>query len=170
MSGGEGRVRVATLTASDTRTEESDAGGRLLRELLEASGFVLAQHAIVREDEASLAAAFDALLADPTIDAVVSTGGTGIAPRDRTIDVLAPRLERELEGFGEAFRRLSWDEVGPRSILSRALAGTARGKVLVALPGSLGAVRLGVTAILAPVLAHAVALASGAHRGGHVGS
>jgi molybdopterin adenylyltransferase len=168
MSGGERRIRVATITASDTRTDENDTGGRLLRELLEAAGFELAPHAIVREDEATLAAAFDALLADPGIDAIVSTGGTGIAPRDLTIEVLAPRLERELEGFGEAFRRLSWDEVGPRSILSRALAGTTRGKVLVALPGSLGAVKLGVTEVLAPVLAHAVALASGAHRGGHV--
>src|SRR4029077_16613842 len=98
-------------------------------------------------------------------EAVVLTGGTGIAPRDRTIEVLAPLFEKTLDGFGEAFRRLSWDEIGPRSILSRAVAGVIRGRVVAALPGSLKAVRLGVEQVLAPTLAHATDLAPG--RGGH---
>jgi molybdenum cofactor biosynthesis protein B len=157
-------VRIATLTLSDTRTAADDEGGRLLGDLLRAAGFEVASHAIVREDdEAIRAAVLDRCGAD--VGAVVLTGGTGIAPRDRTIEVLAPLFEKVLDGFGEAFRRLSWDAVGPRAILSRAAAGVIRGRVVVALPGSPGAVRLGVEQLLAPTLAHAVALASG--QGGH---
>jgi molybdopterin adenylyltransferase len=94
-------------------------------------------------------------------DAVVFTGGTGIAPRDVTYEAVDALLEKRLDGFGEAFRRLSWDQVGPRSVLSRAVAGVHRGHVLVALPGSPRAVVLAVDAILAPILSHAVALARG---------
>lgn len=158
--------RVATLTLSDTRTSADDEGGRLLGELLRAAGFEVVSHAIVREDDASIRAAVEERCA-ADVDAVVLTGGTGVAPRDRTIEVLSPLFEKTLDGFGEAFRRLSWDEVGPRSILSRAAAGVIRGKVVAALPGSVKAVRLGVERILAPVLAHAVDLASG--RGVHHG-
>jgi molybdopterin adenylyltransferase len=157
-------VRVATLTLSDTRTPADDEGGRLLGELLRAAGFAVVSHAIVREDDASIRAAVEERCA-ADVDAVVLTGGTGVAPRDRTIEVLSPLFEKTLDGFGEAFRRLSWDEVGPRSILSRAAAGVIHGRVVAALPGSVKAVRLGVERILAPVLAHAVELAAG--RGGH---
>ena len=91
-------------------------------------------------------------------DAVVTTGGTGIAPRDQTYEAVDALLEKRLDGFGEAFRRLSWDEVGPRAILSRAVAGTRGRAVLVALPGSVKGVRLAVTQVLGPVLPHMVAL------------
>ena len=158
--------RVATLTLSDTRTPADDEGGRLLGDLLRAAGFEVASHAIVREDDASIRAAVEARCASD-VDAVVLTGGTGVAPRDRTIEVLSPMFEKTLDGFGEAFRRLSWDEVGPRSILSRAAAGVIRGKVVAALPGSVKAVRLGVERVLAPVLGHAIDLAAG--RSGHHG-
>jgi molybdenum cofactor biosynthesis protein B len=157
-------VRIATLTLSDTRTPEDDEGGRLLGELLRAAGFEVVSHAIVREDEDAIrAAVLDRCGAD--VGAVVLTGGTGIAPRDRTVEVLAPLFDKLLDGFGEAFRRLSWDAVGPRAILSRAVAGVIRGRVVAALPGSPAAVRLGVEHLLAPTLAHAVDLAAG--RGGH---
>jgi molybdopterin adenylyltransferase len=92
---------------------------------------------------------------------VVTTGGTGIAPRDRTYEAVEALLEKKLDGFGEAFRRLSWDEVGPRAVLSRAVAGVYRGRILAALPGSPKAVVLAVDRVLAPILAHAVALARG---------
>lgn len=159
------KVRVATITLSDTRTAEDDEGGALLGELLAAAGFEVATHAIVREDPEAMRAQVQALAIHAGVDAIVMTGGTGIAPRDRTIEVLAPMLEKTLDGFGEAFRRLSWDEIGPNAILSRALAGTLNGRVIAALPGSPKALRLAVERLLAPVLAHAVALASG--RGGH---
>jgi molybdenum cofactor biosynthesis protein B len=159
------QIRVATLTLSDTRTPEDDEGGRLLGELLRAAGFTVTSHAIVREDDAAIRDAVLARVGDAEVDAVVCTGGTGVAPRDRTVEVLAPLFDKPIEGFGEAFRRLSWDQIGPRAILSRAAAGVIRSRVVAALPGSLKAVRLGVEALLAPTLAHAVELAQG--RGGH---
>jgi molybdopterin adenylyltransferase len=158
-------VRVATITSSDTRTEADDEGGRVLGELLRAAGFEVASHAIVREDPGALTAAVAARLGEAAVDAIVITGGTGIAPRDRTLEAILPLLEKTIDGFGEAFRRLSFEEIGPNAILSRAAAGVANGKVLVALPGSVKAVRLGATKLLGPTLGHACALASG--RGGH---
>ena len=158
-------VRIATLTLSDTRTPEDDEGGRLLGELLRAAGFEVVSHAIVREDDDAIRAAVLERCADAGVDALVLTGGTGVAPRDRTVEVVAPLFDKPIEGFGEAFRRLSWDQIGPRAILSRAAAGVIRGRVVAALPGSLKAVQLGVEQLLAPTLGHAVDLAAG--RGGH---
>jgi molybdenum cofactor biosynthesis protein B len=106
-------------------------------------------------------------LCSSDIDAIVLTGGTGIAPRDRTIEVLEPLFEKTIPGFGEAFRRLSWDEIGANAILSRAVAGVVDGRVVIALPGSVSAVRLAVEKIIVPTLAHAVDLASGRHRHRH---
>lgn len=165
---GHSTVRIATLTLSDTRTIEDDEGGRLLGELLRTAGFEVVSHAIAREDEAAIRAAVTAAL-DTEIDALVLTGGTGIAPRDRTVEVLAPLFDKTLDGFGEAFRRLSWDQIGANAILSRAAAGVIRGRVVIALPGSLKAVRLGVEQLVAPTLKHAVDLASGrsTHHHGH---
>ena len=154
-------LRVATLTLSDTRTVADDVSGLLLGELLGAAGFEVASHEVVREDEALLRAAVVRLLDAPGVDAIVTTGGTGIAPRDRAIETVEPLFEKTVDGFGEAFRRLSWDEIGARGLLSRATMGVARGRVVVALPGSPGAVRLGVEKLLAPMLAHAVGIASG---------
>jgi molybdenum cofactor biosynthesis protein B len=158
-------VRIATLTLSDTRTPEDDEGGRLLGALLRAAGFEIVSHAIVREDDALIRDAVLARCADVGVDAVVLTGGTGVAPRDRTVEVLAALFDKPIEGFVEAFRRLSWDQIGPRAILSRAAAGVVRGRVVAALPGSLKAVQLGVEQLLGPTLGHAVDLAAG--RGGH---
>ncbi len=154
-------IRVATLTLSDTRTPDDDDGGRLLGELLGAAGFVVVSHAIVREDDGAVRAAVVERCASAEVDALVLTGGTGVAPRDRVIEVIAPLFAKTIDGFGEAFRRLSWDQIGPNAILSRAAAGVIDGRVVIALPGSLKAVRLGVEALVAPTLAHAVGLASG---------
>ena len=153
--------RVATLTISDSRTDDDDQGGPELRRLLAAAGFQLGAHAIVPDGVDAVRAAVKALCADPAIDAVVTTGGTGISPRDQTTEAIEGLLDRRLDGFGEAFRRLSWDQVGPRAILSRALAGTVAGKIVVALPGSPRALALAVEQILASLLPHAVAVARG---------
>ena len=158
-------IRIATLTLSDTRTPDDDEGGRLLGDLLRVHGYAIVSHAVLREDPMLLRAAVLDLCDAGAVDAIVLTGGTGIAPRDRTIETLAPLFEKTLDGFGEAFRRLSWDQIGPNAILSRAAAGVIHGVVIAALPGSLKAVRLGVETLLAPTLAHATALAQG--RGGH---
>jgi molybdenum cofactor biosynthesis protein B len=155
---------IFTVTVSDTRSSADDASGAALKE--ELASFTLARHEIVRDEpEAILAVIAEAQGAG--VDAIVFTGGTGIAPRDITYETVASRLDKTLDGFGEAFRRLSWDEIGPRAILSRATAGTI-GKLLVfLLPGSTKAVRLGAKQLIAPVLAHAVDLANGRthHKG-----
>jgi molybdenum cofactor biosynthesis protein B len=153
-------LRVATITVSDTRTEADDEGGRRLRELLRAAGFSLAPHSIVKDDPDAIRGALERCAADAT-DAIVTTGGTGIAPRDQTYEAVAALLEKRLDGFGEAFRRLSWDAIGPKAILSRAIAGVWRGRVVAALPGSPSSLELGVNGILAPVLTHACRLLRG---------
>jgi molybdenum cofactor biosynthesis protein B len=154
-------LRVAAITVSDTRTIDDDEGGARLRERLEAAGFVVSLRALVRDEPAELTAQIARICDEDLADAVVTTGGTGIAPRDRTYEAVEALLEKKLDGFGEAFRRLSWDAVGPRAVLSRAVAGVHRGRVLAALPGSPKAVVLAVDRVLAPILAHAVALARG---------
>lgn len=154
-------VRIATLTLSDTRTPDNDEGGKLLGDLLRAAGFTITSHAVLREDLDRIQDAVKVLIAARDAQAIVMTGGTGIAPRDRTIEAVAPLLDKTLDGFGEAFRRLSWDQIGPRGILSRAVAGVAGGVIVIALPGSPKAVQLAVESLIAPTLAHAVALASG---------
>jgi molybdenum cofactor biosynthesis protein B len=159
-------VRVAVVTISDTRTAGDDVGGAVLVERLEAAGATITLRTIVRDEPDEVRAVVARVCDEDLADAVVTTGGTGIAPRDRTYEAVHDLLDKRLEGFGEAFRRLSWDEVGPRAILSRALAGTHRGRVIAALPGSPKAVALAVDRVLGPVLAHAVALARG-ERAGH---
>ena len=150
-------LHVATITVSDTRHAGNDAGGDTLRECLGHFGFVLMPHATVPDDPARVReAVLQAIEAGAC--AVVTTGGTGIAPRDHTYEAVSALLEKTLDGFGEAFRRLSWEQVGARSVLSRAVAGTARGALVFALPGSPKAVSLAVRELVGPLLPHAVAL------------
>jgi molybdopterin adenylyltransferase len=163
-SGG-ARVRVAAITVSDTRTMADDEGGERLRGRLEAAGWVVTVREIVRDEPDELRQLIARICDTDLADAIVTTGGTGIAPRDRTYEAVDALLEKRLDGFGEAFRRLSWEEVGARSVLSRAVAGVYRGRVVVALPGSPKAVVLAVDRVLAPILAHAVALARGEKHG-----
>jgi molybdenum cofactor biosynthesis protein B len=148
-------VFVATL--SDTRDAHNDRSGALIRALLEEEGHVVAGTAIWREDAGTLRREIDTLLERADLDAVVLTGGTGIAPRDITFDLLAALYERPLPGFGELFRMLSYAEIGSAAYLSRASAGVARGKMIFSLPGSLGAVRLGMLKLVLPELGHVVA-------------
>ena len=162
---GDGMVRVAIITVSDTRTADDDEGGARLRERLEVAGFLVTMRGLVKDEPDELCAQIARVCDEDLADAVVTTGGTGIAPRDRTYEAIEGLLEKKLDGFGEAFRRLSWDEVGPRAVLSRAVAGVHRGRVLAALPGSPKAVVLAVDKVLAPILAHAVGLARGDKHG-----
>lgn len=160
MSGhqGERSARVLTVTVSDTRTEADDRGGQTLREALAAQGHTVVRHAIVRDDRDAIQAVILRAIEDDEADAVVLTGGTGIARRDITYEAVTELFEKTLDGFGEAFRRVSWDEVGPRAILSRAVAGTKKRTVIVALPGSVAGVRTAVEKVLGPTLGHMVAL------------
>ena len=141
------------------QTVEAPSGGRRMRVASPATEQPIGDLAVTTADEvrAAVARVCDGDLAD----AIVTTGGTGIAPRDRTYEAIQGLLDKTLDGFGEAFRRLSWDEVGARSVLSRAVAGVHRGRIVAALPGSPKAVVLAVDRVLAPILTHAVALARG---------
>jgi molybdopterin adenylyltransferase len=164
---GRAAIRVATLTISDTRNPETDVSGQRLRELLANAGFGLATHRIATDDPDAIRGGLREALAEGA-DAVITTGGTGVAPRDVTVEVLAALFEKTLDGFGEAFRRLSWDRIGPRAVLSRAIAGIVSGRFVAALPGSPKAVELAVNDVLVPILEHAVRLGRGeTTHGGH---
>ena len=155
-------ARVLTVTVSDTRTEVDDLSGRALAE--ELAAFTLVRHVIVPDEPERLLDLVKAMMAHDEADALVFTGGTGIAPRDRTVEALESVFDKKLEGFGEAFRRLSWEEIGPRSVLSRATAGSIGTHLVFCLPGSEKAVRLGAREIIAPILGHAVDLVHGRTR------
>jgi molybdenum cofactor biosynthesis protein B len=149
-------LRVALVTASDSRVAADDEGGRVLRELAEAAGFQIVGAALLREEPAELGAHVAALAASGAVDAVFVTGGTGIAPRDRTPEAVGALFERRLPGFGELFRALSYAEIGPAAMLSRADAGVVGATLVFLLPGSPAAVRLAMEKLIAPELAHAI--------------
>src|SRR5262245_41220670 len=153
-------MKVAILTASDTRTPENDVSGKVLREGLQGAGHEIVATRLVPDDEGPLEAALRDLLAQG-VDAVVITGGTGVAARDRTPEVVQRVCERELPGFGELFRMLSFEEIGAAAMASRATAGLAGGQLVFALPGSPAACRLALDRLLVPQLPHLVALARG---------
>ena len=151
-------VRCAVLTVSDTRRGREDSSGALAERLLARAGHSVIARAWTRDDRAAIRRAARSLLARRTLDALIVTGGTGVAPRDVTPEALLPICERRLPGFGERFRALSHREVGEAAWLSRADAGIANGRLIVLLPGSRGAVRLGLTRVLLPELSHLVRL------------
>jgi molybdenum cofactor biosynthesis protein B len=165
MTMAERPLRLAAVTVSDTRTAADDESGATLRERLGAAGFVVSMRAIVRDEPSEVRAVITRICDEDLADAIVTTGGTGVAPRDGTYEAIEALLEKKLDGFGEAFRRLSWDQIGARAVLSRAVAGVHRGRVVAALPGIPRAVALGVDRILAPLLPHAAALARGEKHG-----
>lgn len=149
-------VRVAVLTISDTRTRETDTGGDTAEELLRKAGQKIVARQIVRDEVASIRTSLIDFLARPDVDAVVTTGGTGISARDTTYEVVDRMIEKKLEGFGEIFRMLSYEEIGAAAIMSRAVAGAVGAKFVASLPGSRNAVRLAVEKLLVPELAHIV--------------
>jgi len=136
-------VNIAVLTVSDTRTEADDKSGRTLAELIVRDGHRVAARAIVRDDVAAIVGQLRTWIADPAIDVVISTGGTGVTGRDVTPEAFRQVYEKEIEGFGELFRMLSYEKVKTSTIQSRATGGVAGGTYLFALPGSPGACRDG---------------------------
>ena len=149
-------VRLAVLTISDTRTPENDTGGDTIEELMRGAGHEIVERRIVRDDAARIRTELVNLLARPDVDAIITTGGTGISARDTTYEVVDRMLEKKLDGFGEIFRALSYEEIGAAAILSRAVAGAVGTKLVASLPGSRNAVRLGMEKLLVPEVAHIV--------------
>jgi len=150
------RVRVAVLTISDTRTPETDTGGDTVEELMRGAGHEVVERDIIGDDATRIRTELLDLLARSDVDAVITTGGTGISARDTTYEVVDRMLEKRLDGFGEIFRMLSYEEVGAAAVLSRAVAGAVGDKLVACLPGSRNAVRLAVEKLLVPEIAHVV--------------
>jgi molybdenum cofactor biosynthesis protein B len=147
-------ARCAVITLSDTRTAETDTSGQTIRRLLAEGGHTVARYDLIKDDPALLTPLLESLLGDADVDAIITNGGTGVARRDQTVDVIARVIEQPLPGFGELFRMLSWQQIGSGALLSRATAGIARGKAIFALPGSAKAVELGMTQLILPEIRH----------------
>ena len=147
-------VNVAVLTVSDTRTEANDTSGDLIAERLGAAGHRIATRAIVKDSELEIRARLAQWIADPGVDVVIATGGTGVTPRDVTPEALAPLVTKAIPGFGELFRQLSFAEIGAATVQSRATAALCGATYVFLLPGSTNGVRLGIERILVPQLDH----------------
>ena len=153
-------VRCYIVTISDTRTEETDTAGRAIGDLLRAAGHEVVGRAIVKDDPELVRGTIERQLANPDVQVVITTGGTGITSRDSTYEAVSALLDKRLDGFGELFRMLSYEEIGAAAMMSRACAGLVSGRIVAALPGSEAAVRLAMERLLIPELGHLVREAS----------
>ncbi len=149
-------VSCFVLTVSDSRTEKNDTSGDAIADLLTSAGHRVLGRAIVKDDPQSIRETIVRQLARADLQVVITTGGTGITSRDSTYEVVSGLLQKRLDGFGELFRMLSYQEIGPAAMMSRALAGLSAGRIVVSLPGSPDAVRLALERLLLPELGHLV--------------
>lgn len=148
-------IQLAVLTVSDTRTKDTDRSGQQVIALAAEAGIEIAEYTICTDDQEAIYSLAAGWLLRSEIDAIVTTGGTGIALRDVTLEAVRPLFEKEIDGFGELFRYLSYaEDIGTKAVLSRAAAGTAKEKVIFALPGSTGAVKLAMQRIILPEIRH----------------
>jgi molybdenum cofactor biosynthesis protein B len=158
---GKRSIRCFVVTVSDTRDESTDTSGQTIKQLLAAEGHQAAGYRIVKDEPVQIQALLIQALGNGDLDAVIVNGGTGIAPRDGTYEVVSRLLDKKLDGFGEIFRYLSYLDIGSAAIMSRAAAGTAGGKVLISLPGSSGAVKLAMEKLILPEIRHMVSQLQG---------
>lgn len=158
---GKRSIQCFVVTVSDTRDETTDESGQLIRSLLIDEKHGLAGYRIVKDEPAEIEALLREALANEQVEGVIVNGGTGISPRDGTYEVIAGLLDKRLDGFGEIFRYLSYQDIGSAAVMSRAVAGSAQGKVLISLPGSKGAVRLAMEKLILPELRHMVSQLQG---------
>lgn len=157
-------IRVAVITVSDTRTLQTDESGSLAEALTEKAGFHVTRRDLVRDEPMEIAGRVRALVDGHDVEAILLTGGTGVAGRDATVEALSPLFERRLEGFGELFRMLSYAEVGAAAMLSRAAGGTIGRVAVFAMPGSPAAVQLALGKLILPELRHLIGLLGPAPR------
>ena len=149
-------INCAVITVSDTRTPETDKSGKIIQQLLTQASHNIVTYGIVRDEPQDIQEWLAKLDRDANLDAIIFNGGTGIAPRDTTYDVVSNWLEKTLPGFGEIFRYLSYQEIGSRAIASRAVAGVKNQKAIFSLPGSSNAVKLAMTELVLPEINHLV--------------
>ena len=149
-------VNCAILTISDSRTEEDDESGRLIRQKLDENGHHVMAYSILKNEAESIEKKIHELLRQDELQVIIASGGTGVSHRDITIETIYSILEKKLDGFGELFRSLSYQEIGTTSIMSRAMAGVVGGKVILCLPGSVGAIKLAMDKIIIPEIGHMV--------------
>jgi molybdenum cofactor biosynthesis protein B len=149
-------VRCYVITVSDTRTEDTDTGGKAVAELLTAGGHMVVGRRIVRDEPAEVAALVAQNAGSDQVDVIVTTGGTGITRRDSTFEAIDGLLDKRLPGFGELFRMLSYQEIGAAAMLSRAIGGVIGTTVVLLMPGSTAAVRLAMEKLILPELGHLV--------------
>lgn len=149
-------VGCFVLTISDSKTSETDTSGNLIRELLEKAGHAVVGSAIVKDEPAEVQAVIRSQATDSRVQAILMTGGTGISSRDSTFEAVEALLDKRLTGFGELFRFLSYQEIGPAAMLSRAQAGVSQGRIVFSLPGSPNACRLALEKLILSELGHLV--------------
>jgi len=145
-------LKIAILTISDSRTDATDKSGGYLKEAVQEAGHVFVEKKIVPDDIYQMRAIFSQWIADPEVEVIISTGGTGVTGRDSTPEAVAPLLDKEVEGFGELYRQVSFEEIGASTLQSRTLAGLANGTFVFCVPGSTGACRTAWSKILQPQL------------------
>ncbi len=150
------RVSCVVITCSDTRTEETDTSGQLIRKLLVEHGHEVVGSHLVKDEPAEIRKLVEAGTADGKVQAIIINGGTGLSRRDSTFEAIDALLEKRLDGFGELFRYLSYKEIGSSSMMSRATAGVVRGRIVFSTPGSESAVRLAMEQLILPELGHIV--------------
>lgn len=160
-------VGVAILTISSSRTLDADPSGDAIADALRAGDASVVDRDLASDDVDAIAEAVRSACADPDVDAIVSTGGTGVTPDDVTVEAVTPLFDREIPGFGEQFRARSVEDVGPMGMLSRATAGVIDGVPVFCLPGSEQAAGFGTAELVVPVLHHVVGLVRGEGHGGH---
>lgn len=149
-------IQAAILTVSDTRTKADDFGGQRIQSLLQEASFELVDYQISKDEPLEIANHIKKWCADQTINTIIVTGGTGFTPRDQTYDTILPLFEKEMMGFGELFRTLSYEEIGPKAMFSRAIAGSCEKTAIYVLPGSINAVTLAITKLILPTVQHFV--------------
>ena len=149
------------VTVSDTRDETTDTSGQLIKSLLANENHELTGYKIVKDEPQEIEALLRDALRQDGVDAIIVNGGTGISPRDGTYEMVVKLLDKRLDGFGEIFRYLSYQDIGSAAVMSRAVAGSAQGKVLISLPGSKGAVGLAMEKLILPELRHMVSQLQG---------
>ena len=148
------KTKIALMITSDTRTPETDETGKTAIKMLELAGHEIAAYTIVENDAGKIAEAFEAFRDVGSIQVIITSGGTGIGGKDKTVDAVTPLFDRRLEGFGELFRRLSYEDIGIAAMISRATAGLSGGKIVFCLPGSRDAMEMALREIIIPALGH----------------